>query len=124
MNKCKNCSKFVTKRNNVYCDKECYTEYQFKQSLEKFKEGKVKDNKTLKKILVYLEGEKCKVCSQGNTWNNLPLSLQVDHKDGNSDNNMPENVRLVCPNCHSLTSTYKSLNKKGRGKRTCIASHS
>ena len=39
-------------------------------------------------------------------WNGKPLSLQVDHTDGNNKNNFPNNVRLVCPNCHSQTETF------------------
>ena len=39
----------------------------------------------------------------------------VDHIDGNSDNNSEENLRLICPNCHSLTSTYRGANR-GHGR--------
>lgn len=46
------------------------------------------------------------------------IPLTVNHKDGNSANNRPENLELLCPNCHSLTSNYGSLNKgNGRPKR-------
>lgn len=44
--------------------------------------------------------------------------LEVDHIDGDSNNNRPENLRLLCPNCHALTPTYKNRNKgHGRHKR-------
>ena len=53
-------------------------------------------------------------CSQCNIteWNNQKLIMQLDHIDGNNSNNQIENLRLLCPNCHSLTSTYcgKSIN--------------
>ena len=39
------------------------------------------------------------------------VALEVDHIDGDSSNNAEENLRLICPNCHALTSTYKALNK-------------
>lgn len=46
------------------------------------------------------------------------IPLEVDHIDGNFRNNQIDNLRLLCPNCHSLTSNYKSLNKgKGRSNR-------
>lgn len=40
--------------------------------------------------------------------------IELEHIDGNHDNNKIENVRLLCPNCDSLTPTYKGLN---RGKK-------
>lgn len=45
--------------------------------------------------------------------------LEVDHIDGNAHNNRESNLRLICPNCHSLTSNFRNLNKgKGRNWRT------
>jgi 5-methylcytosine-specific restriction endonuclease McrA len=41
--------------------------------------------------------------------------LQLEHKDGNSENNKPENLCLLCPNCHSQTPTYGAKNK-GNGR--------
>ena len=41
--------------------------------------------------------------------------LIVDHIDGNSENNNPTNLRVLCPNCDSLTSTHKGLNR-GNGR--------
>jgi len=45
--------------------------------------------------------------------NKIPIELE--HIDGNSENNMLENLKLLCPNCHSLTPTYKALNT-GNGR--------
>ena len=45
--------------------------------------------------------------------NNIPL--EVEHIDGNSKNNKEENLTLLCPNCHSLTETYKGANR-GNGR--------
>ena len=50
----------------------------------------------------------------GPIWNGKPLSLQLDHIDGDSDNCVPSNLRLLCPNCHTQTDTYGS---KGKGSR-------
>lgn len=48
---------------------------------------------------------------------NIPL--EVEHIDGNFRNNRPENLDLICPNCHSLTKTYRGLNRgKGRPRKT------
>jgi predicted HNH restriction endonuclease len=42
--------------------------------------------------------------------------LEIEHIDGNFENNAEENLELLCPNCHSLTSTYKGANK-GSGRK-------
>ena len=47
--------------------------------------------------------------------------LEVDHKDGDWRNCRPENLRVLCPNCHSLTATYRALNRgKGRENRSLV----
>lgn len=43
----------------------------------------------------------CESCSLSGEWNGLPLTLEVDHRDGNWLDSRPENVRFLCPNCHS-----------------------
>jgi 5-methylcytosine-specific restriction endonuclease McrA len=43
------------------------------------------------------------------------VPIQLDHIDGNSENNSLQNLRLLCPNCHSLTPTFGILNK-GNGR--------
>jgi len=58
-----------------------------------------------------IKEEKCEECGQKTIWNGKPLVLQLDHIDGNSQNNKLENIRIVCPNCHSQTSTFCSKNK-------------
>jgi 5-methylcytosine-specific restriction endonuclease McrA len=46
------------------------------------------------------------------TSSNQKLSLQLDHINGVNTDNRIENLRLLCPNCHSLTNTYAGKNKK------------
>lgn len=49
----------------------------------------------------------CLKCGITN-WNNIRLTLQLDHIDGNRHNNIRENLRCLCPNCHSQTPTYSN----------------
>lgn len=53
----------------------------------------------------------CSVCAI-REWNGKPLKLHVDHLNGISNDNRLENLRFLCPNCHSQTATYC---RKGRG---------
>ncbi|PVC87418.1 HNH endonuclease signature motif containing protein [Streptomyces sp. CS131] len=67
----------------------------------------------LKRAMVALGAtELCALCSTGPIWRGRLLPLEVDHIDGNWRNNQQQNLRLLCPNCHSTTDTYR-----GRGKR-------
>ena len=45
-------------------------------------------------------------------WNSQPIVLQLDHIDGNNSNHRLDNLRLLCPNCHSQTDTYAGKNNK------------
>lgn len=55
---------------------------------------------------------KCEVCGQLPLWNNKPLVLQIDHKNGNPVDNRQENLRFICGNCHLQTENFGIKNKK------------
>lgn len=54
--------------------------------------------------------ERCSECGIGPEWNERHLRLQIDHKDGNYVDNRRENLRFLCPNCHTQTETFGSKN--------------
>lgn len=54
---------------------------------------------------------KCKICGI-NEWMGKTISLQLDHKNGVHNDYRLENLRLLCPNCHSQTDTYGAKNRK------------
>ena len=74
---------------------------------------------TCKRYLIETRGEFCFECGIGAEWNKNPLTLQLDHIDGNSDNGSVKNIRLLCPNCHTQTPTHgsKGGTKKKNTKR-------
>jgi 5-methylcytosine-specific restriction endonuclease McrA len=47
-------------------------------------------------------------------WKSIPINLEMDHKDGNTDNNSRENLWALCPNCHSTTETWRGRNKPSK----------
>lgn len=59
---------------------------------------------------------KCNNCGI-DSWLGNPLVLELEHKDGNNKNNARENLECLCPNCHSLTSTWRGRNNLGKSKK-------
>lgn len=93
----------------VYCSIPCSMAARKQQSVDRFLEGKICRNETIRNIFKEIGKYICSSCGI-NEWQNKPISLEVDHIDGDSSNNYPDNIRLLCPNCHSQTPTYKFRN--------------
>lgn len=76
------------------------------------KDSKYTNMNVLKRRLV-AEGIKeyiCTKCFNDGNWQGTSLVLQLDHIDGDHKNNEVENLRFLCPNCHSQTDTYSGKN--------------
>lgn len=126
---CLNCNKPLVKGQKKYCSNNCQKEFQYKQYIKQWKNNEV-DGKSgqfgtsayIKKYLMERANNKCEKCGwhELNSFTNK-VPLELHHKDGDYRNNTEENLELLCPNCHSLTETYRGCNtnkstRKGREK--------
>lgn len=74
----------------------------------------------LKNRILLEQNNKCNACGLSE-WRGKPLTLELEHKDGNNQNNERENLECLCPNCHSLTDTWRGRNKwPGKAKRVKV----
>lgn len=68
---------------------------------------------TQRKRVISEQNSCCNKCGNS-TWMGEPLSLEVDHKNGDNKDHTRSNLEALCPNCHSLTPTWKGRNKKNK----------
>ncbi len=64
----------------------------------------------IKRHLISVRGHACESCGL-DTWLDKPITLELDHIDGDRSNNLYNNLRLLCPNCHSQTPTWRRQKK-------------
>lgn len=119
---CSHCGKEfmgLVRKNSInrFCTKKCENNYKIDRTIERFGKGLVSHSGTLKRISVMLFGSRCSICGI-QEWQGQTVPLVLDHIDGDSSNNYPDNLRLVCGNCDMQLPTYKSKNRgKGRHSR-------
>jgi hypothetical protein len=125
---CAHCGKENVGKRGKFCNSQCSADSR-KFDIDAWLHGEVSGDTVMgcsavikRYLLEQCEG-KCPKCGWGETHpvtGNVPL--EINHIDGDSKNNSPENLEVLCPNCHSLTPNFRALNKKSsrtnRGLRT------
>jgi len=130
---CKGCSKEFSfkpsQKKGIYCSNKCQMKHQQLQYIDGWLKGEETGgtgfqlSRHVRHYLLECAGNKCSQCGWGeinpNTGN---IPLQIDHIDGNPHNHKSNNLRVLCPNCHSLTPTYGWHGKGRRGRRVLLMS--
>ena len=123
---CKYCGKELTggSYNQQFCNTKCQQNFAYSQRVQQWLSGEQVAKtgpwgaipKFIKRYLFEKYNSKCCQCGWGETNPHTgTIPLEIDHIDGNSENNIESNLRLICPNCHSLTPTYRGANR-GHGR--------
>jgi hypothetical protein len=126
---CLNCGKPANSyaKDTKFCSCDCSNEYRKQRLIDDWLSnpsvGSLRNGGLRGFARAYLLKEANYTCATpGCGWNKLhPVTgkstLEIDHIDGDAFNNKIDNLRVLCPNCHSLTPTYKALNKSTRINR-------
>ena len=120
------CGRKVSRPTALFLSNKCQKDYEYRQYIERWKTGLETGLKGYNQISAYIRrylvekyGEKCARCG----WSERhPVTgrvpVEIEHVDGNFRNTTEDNLTLLCPNCHSLTPTYRALNAgSGRPSR-------
>jgi len=118
---CLKCKQPVKRGASIYCSSKCCNTHKCDERILNWKDGIfAKSEQMPKYIKPYLMKKFNNACEECG-WSEIhPVTglypLQVEHIDGNCTNHSEDNLKLLCPNCHSLTPTFGFLNN-GNGKR-------
>lgn len=125
---CLSCGKEFEHRKgsfNKFCSNKCHADYKFHEFIRRWKDGEENGingeygvSNHIRKYFFEKYNGRCQKCGwhEENPYTHT-TPLEIHHIDGDYKNNREENLQLLCPNCHSLTETYKSHNKTGRKGR-------
>jgi 5-methylcytosine-specific restriction endonuclease McrA len=122
---CKGCDARVS-HGKTYCGLKCQAAFRKRQNVEGWLSGEIPGwtGKTrqirdfVRRHLHDTLGSACSECG----WNEVhpvdgKVLTEVDHIDGDAENCVPSNLRILCPNCHSKTPTFRARNKTSARKR-------
>jgi hypothetical protein len=113
---CCGCKAPLLNYQNKYCSEKCKIDGKLILTEQKILSGKKVHLHTLRRYLFKVRPNECEICKRLE-WNGVAIPLVMDHIDGNPANNKIENLRLICPNCDRLTSTFGSKNR-GFGRKS------
>ena len=117
------CHNLVSIPQAIYCSNRCQQDHKYQRYITDWLAGKVDGARGVVEVSYHVrrwvkerQGERCLLCdwAERNPHTGL-IPLHLDHIDGDWRNNRPENLRLICPNCHALTATYGARNR-GAGR--------
>lgn len=126
---CLNCKTETKYPGYKYCTNQCQADYQYKRYIKQWIAREVSGlqglgivSRHVKRYLREKFDNKCCLCG----WAEVnvitgQIPLVADHIDGNWRNNVEDNLRLICPNCDSLTPTYAGLNRRNGRKNRILS---
>lgn len=120
--RCINCEK-VLNRKQKYCSNKCQKDFEYKSYIERWLLKKEKGwigrsrqlSRHVRKYILTKYNFSCAECG----WNKIhpvdgSILVEIDHIDGNAENCLEDNLRVLCPNCHSMTATFRARNKNSK----------
>lgn len=124
MNYCLNCGKEI-KNQNKFCCSQCSADYRSNELIKEWQagertgiSGEYKIADYVRKYMLKKANYQCEICGWGkiNPYTNK-YPLKIHHIDGDYTHNTEDNLQVLCPNCHSLTATFKGSNtSSGKGR--------